>query len=330
MVLSDERIHKIILEEINQTVTFTPNKYNVVTTFNKLNKACFNNKLKLPKINLNLQKNYLGYFKYDGYSSNNNNLINPILSVNGAYEYNMNQFESVIAHEMIHYYLAKTGVDPNCSHGVEFQQIANQLNSKFGLTIDETVDTGGMNYGTNNNSYTPNSQSIRNLGIYFNTIKKYNDQMKNDMKNKGGDVGSFCQVLYQFDISLLNALNRCISKKSINEGGEFSKAIGNFRSGYNNWSNTVNNITNKILHLRNYGSLPYGGENSNSAYNNGASLMELLFNIFPNDIEKKHTTINNKTMNALESIGYIHAIMSSIRSLAQYIQNEIQKAQGNP
>ena len=42
----------------------------------------------------------------------------------------MVQFESVLAHEMIHYYLAQIGADPKCSHGVEFKQMANDINSQ--------------------------------------------------------------------------------------------------------------------------------------------------------------------------------------------------------
>ena len=39
MVLTEEYLHKIILQEVNQGVTFTPTQYNIVTTFNKLNNA---------------------------------------------------------------------------------------------------------------------------------------------------------------------------------------------------------------------------------------------------------------------------------------------------
>ena len=326
MAFNEEYIHRIILDEVNQLVTFTPNKYNVITTFNKINNACFKNSLKLCPINLKLKKNYLGYFKYDGYDGNGG-LINPILSINGAYEYNMVQFESVVAHEMIHYYLAKIGLDPKCGHGQEFKQLANTINTQFGLSIDETVDTGNMTYGGNSNNYVPNKQVIGKLKAYYSAINQYNNQMKKDIGNKNGEIALFMQTLYSFDIALLNAIKRCVSKNSLNEGGEFTKAMGDFRHGYNKGYNWMLDILTKKRN-DNFN----GGKNANSAaFNNNASLMELLFNVFPYNIEKKFDTINNKTMNLLSSISSVDSLITTIRDMGGYVENEINNAQGiNP
>ena len=326
MILTEKYLHNIILQEINQTVTFTPNKYNVVTTFDKINKACFNGSLKLCKINFRLKKNYLGYFKYDGYGKNGE-LINPILSINGNYQYNINQFESVLAHEMIHYYLAKIGIDTKCSHGSEFKQMANSINSQFGLTISETIDTGNMQYGTSQNDPSlPSKQVLGKLRAYYDSIKSFHIQMEKDMKNKNGNIAFFIQTLYSFDISLMNAIKRCVSKNSLNESGEFTKAINDFRSGYNKWyNNTIDFLKNKNSNYNGF-----GGSGSNSVDGN-LSLMELLFSVFPNEIEKKYEKINSKNMNALSSIPYINNLMAIIKSLASYVENSMQNAQGtNP
>ena len=323
MVLTEEYLHKIILQEVNQGVTFAPNQYNVITTFNKINNACFKGSLKPCTINLKLKKNYLGYFKYDGYDSSNR-LINPILSINGNYQYNMIQFESVIAHEMIHYYLAQIGADPKCSHGAEFKQMANDINSQFGLNIDERVDTGTMTYGQQGNGYIPSKQIIGKLKAYHSALNKYNSELKRDMSNKNGQIGFFVQYLYSFDVSLLNAITRCVKKNSLNEGGEFTKAINDFSRGYNKWSNWMTDLLTK-----NSNSLKSGSRSGNASYNNNATLMQLLCYTFPNDIEKKFDKINRNTMNALSSIGYVDAIMQTIRQMESDIETEMQNAQGS-
>ena len=323
MVL-EERIHRIILNEVNQMVSFFPNMYNVVTTFQKINNSYFNNALKLCKFNLKLKKNYLGYFKYDGY--NGNNLINPIISINGAYKYTMEQFESIIAHEMIHYYLAERGIDLKCSHGQEFKQMANDMSAKLGITITETVDTGNMQYSSNNNAYTPSEQFIGKLNAYYQAIKMHNDSLYKDMKSKNGAILSFMQMLYSFDIALLNAIKRCVSKKSINESGELMQAHRNGQSGYNKWRNSMLNALTKKWGKDRQGN---GGKSINTAsFDKNAPLMSLLFHVFPNKIEKSFDGVNKRTMNMLSSINDVDALMVTIRQLGACVENEINNAQG--
>ena len=66
-----------------------------------------------------------------------------------------------------------------------------------------------------------------------------------------------------------------------------------------------------------------------SSYNNNSTLMRLLFTTFPYDIEKKFDKINRNTMNALSSIGYVDAIMQTIRQMESDIETEMQNAQGS-
>lgn len=323
MVLTEEYLHKIILQEVNQNVAFTINHYHVESAFNRLNQICFNGRLKPCSINLKLPKNYLGYFKYDGYT-NNNQLINPTISINGQYQYTTLQFESVLAHEMIHYWLAMNGADPKCSHGTEFRQMANNINSQFGLNIDERVDTGNMVYNKKSNVYKPSSQIIGKLKAYHQALQQYTSQMKNDMNNKSGSIGMFIQTLYSFNIALMNAITRCVKKNSLNESNDFSSDIAAFRNGYNQWSNGF------IDFLKNIKTSKYNSNGGKaSSYNNNSTLMRLLFTTFPYDIEKKFDKINRNTMNALSSIGYVDAIMQTIRQMESDIETEMQNAQGS-
>lgn len=323
MVLTEEYLHKIILQEINQGVMFTPTQYNIVTTFNKLNNACFKGSLKLCRINLNLKKNYLGYFKYDGYG-NGNKLINPVLSINGKYQYTIEQFESVLAHEMIHYYLAQIGLDPKCSHGAEFKQMANNINSQLGLNIDERVDTGNMVYGQQGNTYTPSQQIMGKLKAYHQALEQYTSQMKSDMGNKSGLIKFFIQSLYSFNVALMDAIKRCVKKNSLNESSnDFSSDIRAFKSGYNEWSKGFLDFLKRNISKRG-GSK---GGNASSYEGNNATLMQLLCYTFPNDIEKKFDKINNSTMNALSSIDYVDASMQTIRQMEADVETEMQNTQ---
>jgi hypothetical protein len=325
MVLSEEYLHKIILQEVNQNVAFTIDRYHVESAFNRLNKICFNGRLKPCSINLKLPKNYLGFFKYDGYT-NNNQLINPTISINGQYQYTTIQFESVLVHEMIHYWLAMIGADPKCTHGIEFKQMASQINSQCNLNIDERVDTGGMTYNNNYNAYKPSQQIIGKLRGYHQALQQYTSQMKNDIGNKSGNIGMFIQTLYSFNVALINAIDRCVKKNSLNESDDFSSDIAAFKNGYNQWSNDFLDFLKNWNGIRNT-----SNKGKASSYNNNATLMRLLFTTFPYEIEKKFDAVNKTTMNALSSIGYVDATMQTIRQMGQEVETEMQNAQGaNP
>ena len=58
----------------------------------------------------------------------------------GYYYFTLKQFEDILVHEMIHYYLAYFGVDKNCSHGREIKKMAKRLNETYGLNITKTLD----------------------------------------------------------------------------------------------------------------------------------------------------------------------------------------------
>jgi predicted SprT family Zn-dependent metalloprotease len=56
------------------------------------------------------------------------------------YDFTPKQFEDILVHEMIHYYLAYFGIDKSCSHGREFKKMAKRLNQAYGLNITKTLD----------------------------------------------------------------------------------------------------------------------------------------------------------------------------------------------
>ena len=56
------------------------------------------------------------------------------------YDFTPKQFEDILVHEMIHYYLAYFGLDKRCRHGREFKKMANRLNQTYGLNVTKLLD----------------------------------------------------------------------------------------------------------------------------------------------------------------------------------------------
>lgn len=148
MILSEEYLHKIILEEIS----VVPNIYNVMWLFNEYNKKCFNNLLPRPLISLFHSEKLLGRFTCD--FDENNEIDNPRIEISDSYEYTEQRLVDVLVHEMIHYYLAYTQQDVYLTHGEYFQNMANYLNNNFGLNISETIDVVDMNKVKHGNWFT--------------------------------------------------------------------------------------------------------------------------------------------------------------------------------
>ena len=105
--------------------------------FNQFNKDYFGDCLPVPNFEVIHSFKYLGYFHTEIWDGTT---INPIIQISDNYEYTDHQIRDVFVHEMIHYYLAYTGIDIQCTHGVEFLKKANELNRKYGLNITELID----------------------------------------------------------------------------------------------------------------------------------------------------------------------------------------------
>ena len=363
MIINEEYIHRLIIEEVNNSVLFRPTEANVIEAFNEINKSCFRGRLPLCNISLELPQNYVGYFHYDGI--NNYGLVNPLLCVNGNYSFTMLIFKSVVAHEMIHYYLAWTYRNSDCFHGELFQEWANFINSKLGLNITEEVDTRELQYGTDDASQTTtddntniiNNDVIGNLRNYYNAIKKYYSELETDVLKSNGNtaISNFIKTLSTFCTALLNALERCVSKQSLNESGEFTKGINAFKNGYNSGNRFTLNLLKgfgemrkKWLKSKNSPNIPkntrtrtQNGQtnpnqtgtqtdpnNPNQTINqngqtntsyDGQKLQELLFNTF-SSIQKQYYETESNTNGGLSSITSVTSLMTTISQLHDYVE----------
>ena len=99
-------------------------EHNILGRFFTYNDEYFGGVLPFPKIKVKHSFRVLGYFscEYDNY------------------DYTDEQFRDILVHEMIHYYLAYMGIDPQCHHGSEFRKMASEFNSKYGMNITSEID----------------------------------------------------------------------------------------------------------------------------------------------------------------------------------------------
>ena len=117
------------------------NIQNIQLAFNKCNEKYFEGKLPIPMFDLLHSFRTCGYCQCDyeqGWFSRT--LYNFRISMTDYYDFTPIQFEDILVHEMIHYYLAYFGIDKSCSHGREFKKMAERLNGQYGLNIVTEVD----------------------------------------------------------------------------------------------------------------------------------------------------------------------------------------------
>lgn len=322
MNVNENVLRQIILTEVNQNVRFNPTKAHVYNTFEAINRACFRGKLPMCGIKMISDRKYLGYFHYDEIIGNQ--LENPVISINENYQYTINEFESIVAHEMIHYYLAYYGIDIKCKHGNEFHNLANQINSRMGLNITDTVDISQMTYGRQNQQLS--AQLLGYMNSYANSLKQYLPQIKNESKSKNGRLAEFYTTLYSFTENLVYALQRCVKKRSLNEDvGNLVqqvlpfKPVNDYVNGFRDWYNDAARWFSMDGDSRNRRGQGYG------AQMNSTDLIGLLYNVYPN-IKKQYQKY---------SMGYNSQTITNeftmIDDLKSKIDAEINNAQGqNP
>ena len=107
-------------------------------SFHLYNFDYFDNYLPAPNFKVRHSFKTLGYFscEYD----EDGCMFNQTIEVSDNYDYTESQLRDIIVHEMIHYYLAYQGIDPQCHHGKEFTEMAEKFNKMYGMNITPTID----------------------------------------------------------------------------------------------------------------------------------------------------------------------------------------------
>lgn len=110
----------------------------IFTFFHLYNLNYFGNLLPAPNFKVRHSYRTLGYFscEYDDYG----NMFNQTIEVSDYYDYTESQLRDILVHEMIHYYLAYKGIDPQCNHGKDFNNMADKFNKTYKMNITSTID----------------------------------------------------------------------------------------------------------------------------------------------------------------------------------------------
>ena len=103
-------------------------------------KKFFNNELPDPKFCIIHSKNVLDQKKGKKWKP----LAYKCISISDCFDFDRETLINIMAHEMIHYYLAEHQIKDDKSHGKEFMRMAQELNEKYGLNITETLDASEM------------------------------------------------------------------------------------------------------------------------------------------------------------------------------------------
>jgi len=115
--------------------------YNTVPMmFWECNRLYFNKSLPTPKFTIMNKLNILARFEYNPNKKGKHPIKWQEIKVSDCYDYDDNVFRDLIVHEMIHYYLAWNGIKDNKKHGREFMRMASELNEKYGLNVQKSID----------------------------------------------------------------------------------------------------------------------------------------------------------------------------------------------
>ena len=110
--------------------TMVANPLNMRLTFDECNINYFDGKLPIPMFDLLHSFRTCGYFRCE-YEQVwfSKRLYNFCILMTDFYDFTPKQFEEILLHEMIHYYLAYFGLGKSCCHGVSLRKWLSDLMS---------------------------------------------------------------------------------------------------------------------------------------------------------------------------------------------------------
>lgn len=351
LILTESQFDRILFEVSN--ARYIPNIQKVDNEYKTLNQILFNNKLPIPRFKITNDTKNVGYFTY---TNVNNKVVEPYIYVSAAYDYNDNDLDSVLAHEMIHFYLAYNQIDMQGTHGPDWQHLANQFNTQYGLNITENIDTSG--YGQNSNPTPLDPQTLQMLEAYAN-------QFQNDLKQITTEYQQYSEAnktaikidytkqtinsLIPFLSSIIAAIQRCVQKQSLNEAQDVF-SIWNpvnvahvFKNKYRKWDSLLGDMFISKNDAGKASSGKKGNIDKNKDSYNEKTLYELMFNDYPkikrfyqasaNEINQNVPTVST----TIQSLDTLQQQLSQIYSQQQQIggnnnnnNNNNPQPQGNP
>lgn len=115
--------------------------------FGQFNRAYFGGKLPEPRLEVDNSRTQLGQFRCDRrrkWPPGTTEMANPTIKVSAYYDLPQHEAESILLHEMIHYYIAWSGQCDTAPHGQLFRQWMDRLNGEHGWNIRVSVPTDGL------------------------------------------------------------------------------------------------------------------------------------------------------------------------------------------
>ena len=105
--------------------------------FKRFNKQMFASLLPPIPVAITTAKNYLGYitFKKGVDKSGKPCFCNYRFRFSARYDMPENEWEDILIHEMIHYFIAYQGLNDNAPHGKLFREKMNEINTKYHRNI---------------------------------------------------------------------------------------------------------------------------------------------------------------------------------------------------
>lgn len=116
-----------------------PDRRFVVETFNTFNLSIFNSELPLPSISLTRARTFRGKLTYRKKRNMSGRMecYDFEIRISTLFNLERKEWEDVVIHEMIHYYIAFKGIPDTSSHGAAFRKMMHAINRqhKRGITI---------------------------------------------------------------------------------------------------------------------------------------------------------------------------------------------------
>jgi len=110
--------------------------------FTEFNHDYFDDRLSLPRLVLSKSRTRLGSMackrKVQMFHSH---LCDYAIHLSNYYDLSERQFQNVLLHEMIHYFISYTGLKDTSPHGVVFRRMMDDLNRKYGWEISVMTST---------------------------------------------------------------------------------------------------------------------------------------------------------------------------------------------
>ncbi|WP_315404690.1 SprT-like domain-containing protein [Hoylesella saccharolytica] len=112
----------------------------LITWFDIFNRNYFDNKLPRPRLTVSHSRTRLGSMSFKrktvwGRTTRSDYAIH----ISNYYEQTDREVQNVLLHEMIHYYIAYTGLKDTSPHGILFKGMMNELNRKYGWNITISI-----------------------------------------------------------------------------------------------------------------------------------------------------------------------------------------------